>query len=180
MVSETIAELLAVKIRRLPHQVQGCLKIASLLGFRFREDLLALVMTSYDDRTSRVYTWQVPFFLRKQYLRPCLRPSPRVLSRRRKWDISSVTTNSKLLSSRWLALRKMFDFIWRLGKHFSLWGDLNRCIMQPSFASCTRVVTSEAKRVELATANLEAAKYCKEKSAFVEAGLIATERTCIA
>ena len=51
MVSETIAELLAVKMRRLPQQVQDCLKIASLLGFRFREDLLALVMTSYDDRT---------------------------------------------------------------------------------------------------------------------------------
>ena len=33
-------------------------------------------------------------------------------------------------------------------------------------------VSSEAKRVELATVNLEAAKYCKEKSAFVEAATL--------
>jgi predicted ATPase len=36
----------------------------------------------------------------------------------------------------------------------------------PEFVSC------EAKRVELATTNLEAAKYCKEKSAFMEAATL--------
>jgi hypothetical protein len=36
----------------------------------------------------------------------------------------------------------------------------------PEFVSC------EGKRVELATTNLEAAKYCKEKSAFMEAATL--------
>jgi predicted ATPase len=42
MVSDTVAELLAVKTRRLPRHAQDCLKIASFLGYRFREDLLSL------------------------------------------------------------------------------------------------------------------------------------------
>jgi predicted ATPase len=57
MVSETIAELLAVKMRRLPEQVQEYLKVASLLGYSFREDILSLVMNSLDEQIVKSGNW---------------------------------------------------------------------------------------------------------------------------
>jgi predicted ATPase len=57
MVSETIAELLAVKMRRLPEQVQEYLKVASLLGYSFREDILSLVMNSLDESNRKEWQW---------------------------------------------------------------------------------------------------------------------------
>jgi predicted ATPase len=50
MVSETLAALLTKKIRGLPYEIQESLKIASLFGFQFREDMVAEVKAFLDDQ----------------------------------------------------------------------------------------------------------------------------------
>jgi histidine kinase len=49
MVSETLADLLAIRVKRLPKDVQECLKIAALLGYRFDEALVQKVATDIID-----------------------------------------------------------------------------------------------------------------------------------
>jgi predicted ATPase len=49
MISHTLADLLAIKVNKLPQEVQDNLKIASLLGFRFREDMVSEVKSLLDD-----------------------------------------------------------------------------------------------------------------------------------
>jgi predicted ATPase len=174
MVSETIADLLAVKMRRLPKQVQDCLKIASLLGYYFRDDLLLLVMKSLDDRIFKSdsrESLQVTGDTMQESL------SSSLLAARKDGFIEKTKggyqfSHDKLqaafqsmISSEdnvrlHLAIGQTFL---SLGGPESLYHVAVHLHYAPEFVSC------EAKRVELAMINLEAAKYCKEKSAFVEA-----------
>jgi predicted ATPase len=49
MVSEKLADLLTLRIKKLPTHVQYCLKIASLIGYRFNKELLIKVIISIQD-----------------------------------------------------------------------------------------------------------------------------------
>ena len=178
MVSETIAELLAVKMRRLPQQVQDCLKIASLLGWRFREDLLALVMTSYDARTFKGDTVE------------SVHLTGDLLSQESVSSFLSVALNEGFIEKTKTGYQFSHDKLQTafqsmvsdeenvrlhlaIGETFlSLGGPESMYHAALHLHYAPEFVSSEAKRVELATANLEAAKYCKEKSAFAEAATL--------
>jgi predicted ATPase len=173
MVSDTIAELLAVKMRRLPQQVQDCLKIASLLGYRFREDLLSLVMNALDDRIVKCGNGK-SLHLSLQSVHSSLLVALNegfIEKTKVGYQFSHdklQTAFQSMISSKenvrlHLAIGQTFLF---LGGPESLYHAAVHLHHVPEF------VSGEVKRIELALTHLEAAKYCKEKSAFVEAATL--------
>jgi predicted ATPase len=176
MVSDTIAELLAVKMRRLPQQVQDCLKIASLLGYRFREVPLSLVLNALDDRI--IKSAQSGNGKGLHLLQQSVHSSLHVALNEgfvEKTTVGYQFSHDKLQTAfqlmvnneenirLHLAIGQMYLSV---GGPESMYHAAVHLHHVPEFVSC------ESKRFELAATNLEAAKYCKEKSAFMEAATL--------
>ena len=174
MVSESLADLLTLKMRRLPSMVQEALKIASLVGFRFREDIILEIKSAVRDRVTEEDTYDTL----QSTVASSLESVSVSLAEAVDEGFIEKTKEGYQFSHDKLqaAFQSLFDeteeeeihlvigetFLSRSGAE-SMYHAAVHLHLAPEF------VRLKSKRVDLARINLEAAKYCTEKSAFIEA-----------
>jgi histidine kinase len=170
MVSETLADLLTKKILILPHEVQESLKIASLLGFRFREDMMAQVKSWMDDQLSGEHEMKASFdssswvsitlseALNGGFVKKC---TYGYLFSHDKLQSAFQSLLSKDEASR---MHKTIGEIYLAkGDPESVYHAVNHLQL------CEEYTMNINKNVEFAQMHLIAANYCRERSAFIQA-----------
>ena len=177
LVSETLADLLALRMRRLPTGVQEALKIASLVGFRFREDIILEIKSAARDKMI-VEETAVSLPLTGACPQESVSASLFIALDGRfieKTKEGYQFSHDKLQAS----FQSMFDETEEAELHlvigetfFSKGGAESMYHAAAHLHRAPEFVRDRSKRIELARINLEAAKYCKEKSAFVEAATL--------
>jgi predicted ATPase len=161
MVSETLADLLTRKINRLSGNLKGTLKVASLLGYRFRESILLKVVNcmAIGERSALL-------LLSEAVQEGFIEQSGDG------YHFSHDKVQSAFISlideSEGARLHLLIGKIY-LSAH-EQGGEQSNIYRAAVHLSCAPDVLSEyEQRVTLARINLEAAKYCKEISAFEQA-----------
>lgn len=171
MVSETLADLLLRKIRRLPRHVQETLKVASLLGYVFERELLMEVVahvlseessSSMDVAGSaRSATSSLDEALREGYIEATKNNgSLQFCHDKLQASFLSMYEESEkarlhlLIGETILATQSGPESLYHATQHLNQCPDYNRHI---------------TNRLKLVRMNFQAAQYLKEKSAFADA-----------
>jgi predicted ATPase len=176
MVPESLADLLALKIWRLPFEVQETLKVASLIGFQFREDVLLGVPSAIRDQAieeEKVESLQsvaVSLDLASLSLKEALNGGfiektndGYQFSHDKLHSAFQSMTDGAEEEELHLAIGETFLYI---GGAESMYQAAVHLHHAPAFGR------QKAERVKLAAVNLEAANYCIRKSAFVDAATL--------
>jgi predicted ATPase len=174
MISITLAEILSMKVQSLPSRVQESLKIACLLGYRFTDDLL-LQVKSYlldhvvdDELDERLYASDT-FSL--ETVSTAIGDAVRggfVEKIKAGYQFSHDTIQT--------AFESLIDdeekgrIHMAIGNVLLAIGDVeSRYRASVHLFKAPRFVGDDANLIELARLHLDAAKYCKERSAFLDA-----------
>ena len=170
MVSEDLADLLALKMRRLPSGVQETLKVASLLGFQFREDLLLDVTYAIRDRAIIKEEDYESLQCISVSLKSAL-DGGFIEKTKEGYQFShdkiQAASRSMMDEAEEEELHMVIgDTFLSIGGAESIYQAALHLHHAPGF------VYQKAERVKLALVNLEAAKYCIGKSAFVDAATL--------
>ncbi|KAI2512185.1 histidine kinase [Fragilaria crotonensis] len=172
-ISVTLAEILALKVHSLPNRVQESLKIASLLGYRFTGDLVVRVRSylldkledESDDRLYSIETCSVSSV------------STAIGDAVRGGFVEKIKVGYQFshdtIQTAFQSLiddeekGRMHDAI---GNVLLAIGDAeSRYRASVHLFNSPRFVRDDANRIELARLHLEAAGYCEERSAFIDA-----------
>ena len=177
MVSETLADLLALKVRRLPSEILETLQVASLLGFRFSLDTVLKVKSAVRDRATKEgedeslqSTFEGSLASVKSSLSEAL-DGGFIEKTKEGYQFSHDKVQE--------AFQSLFDETEEEELHLVI-GDtfLSRGDAESTYHAAVHLhhapefVQEKCQRIELARINLQAAKYCKEKSAFEEAATL--------
>ncbi|KAI2510539.1 hypothetical protein MHU86_3807 [Fragilaria crotonensis] len=173
-ISVGLAEILAKEVQSLPSGVQQSLKIASLIGYRFTEDLVVRVRSYlldhvFDDESDERLQSCEAFSL--QTVATAIDDAVRggfVEKTKEGYQFSHDTIQT--------AFQSLIDdeekgrFHLAIGNVFLAIGDV-----ESRYLACVHLYNSphfmpdDTNRIELVRLHLEAAKYCKERSAFIDA-----------
>lgn len=173
MLADTLSDVLELKIKRLPLEIQEVLKIASVLGFRFKEDVLNEVSVTMkgpqslsSDQANEDAT-----------IRISLRQAEKDGFVERTSE-GYQFTHDKLLSS-FHGMIPDDD----VDAYHKVIGDVFRARQDEEsmyYAAvhlnrADRLVHGDTEKIKLAKLNLEAAKYCQERSAFFRVEILLTQ-----
>ncbi|KAI2491577.1 histidine kinase [Fragilaria crotonensis] len=174
MISVTLAEILARKVQTLPYRVQDSLKVASLIGFRFTEDLM-LRVRSYlldqvfeDESDERMQSSET---ISEQTVATAIDDAVRggfIEKTKEGYQFSHDTIQTafqSLIDDEEMGRihRAIGNVLLEIGDAESRYRACVHLFHAPHF------VRDDANRIDLARLHLEAAKYCKERSAFIDA-----------
>ncbi|KAI2513675.1 histidine kinase [Fragilaria crotonensis] len=174
MISITLAEILARKVQTLPSRVQENLKIASLLGYRFTDELVVQVRSylldhfgddELDERLHSSETFSV------QTVSTAVDNAVRggfVEKTKVGYQFSHDTIQTAFQSL--IDEEEKGRIHMAIGNVLLAIGDVeSRYRASVHLFNAPDFMRDDANRVELARLHLEAAKYCKERSAFIDA-----------
>mmetsp|Transcript_30000 Transcript_30000/g.49538 ORF Transcript_30000/g.49538 Transcript_30000/m.49538 type:complete len:1076 (-) Transcript_30000:55-3282(-) len=179
MVSETLSGVLQKKIQRLPADIQETLKVASVLGFHFKNRILSEVvitkkqsdMTTTESNSSSLDSSDAA----RQTVKSSLHLAEKAGFVERTSDGYFQFTHDKLQSAFHdmvsTAERDQLHLI--IGEAFLAHGDEESMYHAAVHLNRARGMgQGDAQRVKLARINLDAAKYCQQKSAFFKIALL--------
>ena len=173
MVSNTLAELLTRKVQSLPSWVQENLKIASLIGFRFTDELLVRAMSSFLDQTmqdesdERVHSCDG--ISNQTAAAICEAVYGGFVERTKHGYQFSHDTIQTAFQSK-IGQEEKERMHMAIGETLLAIGDAESSYRASlHLFNAPHFVRDDETRIKLARLHLEAALYCKEKSAFLDA-----------
>lgn len=184
MLADTLSDVLELKIKRLPPEIQEVLKIASILGFRFKEEILNAISGAMTDEKSDTASVERPLSMSSEDANGHPTHILRSLLHAEKVGFVERTsegyqfTHDKLQSSfcGMIPDTKVDTYHKVIGDVFRARQDEESMYYAAVHLNrAGQLVHGDKEKVKLAKLNLAAAKYCQERSAFFKVEILLTE-----